>query len=152
VSGRVYLGIAMEYATPVNPEPGIRRAPTIDEQARALGRAAAARGGTLVNGVVTARQNEGVGGDVLGALRAAGATGAYCLTVDVFRRGDLIDHGLLAEVWSATRCIAFLIEDVHIEDDSTYLDWLDMIRAINAVRDRDASDSWRTVVAGGGAQ
>jgi len=151
VSGRSYLGIALVYASAVNPEPGVRRAPTIDEQSRALGRAAAARGGALVGGVVTARQNEGVGRDVLGALGAAGATGAYCLTVDVFRRGDLIDHALLTDVWSATGCIGFLIEDVHLEDDGAFLGWLDMVRAVNAVRTRDASDPWRDLVSGGGA-
>jgi hypothetical protein len=151
VSGRLYLGIALEYASTVNPEPGVRRAPTIDEQARALARASASRGGSLSHHVVTARQNHGVDKGVIDALADAGATGAYCLTIDVFRRGDLIDDALLADVWSATGCIGFLIEDVHLEDDGSYLDWLDMVRAINAVRARDASAPWRSLVSGGGA-
>ena len=149
MSGRTYLGFALAYATSVNPEPGVRRAPTIDEQARALARAAATRGGSLADHVVTAQQNAGIGRDVLTDLAATGATGAYCLTIDVFRRGSVIDDALLTDVWSATGCIGFLIEDVHLEDDEAFLGWLDMVRAINEVRARDASDPWRTLVSGG---
>lgn len=145
---RRFVGVALAYASEVNPEPGVRRAPTIDEQARALSRAAASQGGDLVGQVVVARQGIGLGPDVLDAVSNSAATGAYLLTIDVLRAGQHIDEVLLRRIWDAAGRIDLLIEDVHLVDDAAFRGYLDMVRAINEVRARDVALDWLEFVNG----
>lgn len=147
-----YVGVAMAYASEVNPEPGIRRAPTIDEQTRAISRAAVAQGGVLLEPVVVAHQNVGLGRDVLEAITGRAATGAYFLTIDVLRSGRTIDEALLCAIWELTGRVDLLIEDVHLGDAASFRNYLDMVRAINEVRVRDASPAWLALVHDGAPQ
>jgi len=146
MSARRYVGVAMGYASEVNPEPGIKRAPTSDEQLRALARAVAAQGGELIEPVVVAQQNVGLGHDVLEAITRCSATGAYLLTIDVLRADRTLDEALLCAIWDLTGRIDLLIEDVHLGDASSFRNYLDMVRAINEVRVRDASPEWLALI------
>lgn len=146
MSTRRYVGIALAYANEMNPEPGVRRAPTIDEQTRALTRAATSQGGELVGPVLVARQGVGLESDVLDAISGSAATGAYLLTIDVLRIDQHVDELLLRRIWELTGRVDLLIEDVHIVDDVEFHEYLDMVRAVNEVRARDSAPEWLELV------
>ena len=146
MSKRRYLGVTLAYASTINPEPGIKRAPTAEEQARALANAAARQGGTLLERVATARQNEGLEHDVLQLIDSEEAEALIILTIDALRCGNKIDADLLKKLWQRTGRIDLLIEDVRLTDEASFRNYLDMVAAMNEVRERDASEGWNEVI------
>jgi hypothetical protein len=147
VNKRHYLGVTLAYASAVNPEPGIQRAPTLEEQTRALALAANRQGGVLVKPVVTARQNEGLDPGVLAMIDQLGADAVILLTIDSLRCGDTIDGVLLQSIWDHTGRIDLLIEDVRLTDDASFSNYLYMVAAMNEVRQRDSSTEWSELIA-----
>ena len=147
MSKRRYLGVTLAYASTINPEPGIKRAPTFEEQARALANAATRQGGVLLEQVATARQNEGLDPGILQLIDSEGAEALVLLTIDTLRRGSRIDADLLSKMWTKTGRIDLLIEDVRLTDDASFRNYLDMVAAMNEVRQRDTSDEWNDVIA-----
>lgn len=145
-----YLGVTLAYANTINPEPGVKRAPTADEQIRALANAAARQGGVLLEQVATAKQNEGLDQEVLRTIDELGAEAVYFLTIDAMRRGNRIDAALLQSIWLKTGRIDMLIEDVRLTDDGSFNEYLDMISAMNEVRERDSSAAWIDLINRGG--
>jgi hypothetical protein len=140
-----YVGVLLEYASAINPEPGVPRAPTHDEQARALDRYAGRFGGRLVASV-TARQGAGLDRAALEAVEAAQPAGVLMLTIDALRIERTIDVETLDRLWSITGEIGFLIEDEHFVDDATFEDYIVMVMSMNHVRTRDASSDWAAFV------
>lgn len=147
MSKRRYLGVVLAYASTINPEPGIQRAPTLEEQSRALALAATRLGGVLVEPVVTAQQNEGLDSSVLATIDQLDADAVILLTIDSLRHGDTIDGVLLRSIWGATGRIDLLIEDVRLTDDASFARYLDMVDAMNDVRKRDSSSEWSELIA-----
>jgi len=146
VSKRRYLGVTLTYASMINPEPGIKRAPTAAEQVRALANAATRHGGVLLERVATARQNEGLDEDVLQLILSVGAEAIILFTLDALRRGYRIDAGLLTKMWEETGRIDLLIEDVRLTDEASFRNYLAMVGAMNEVRERDTSEGWHEVI------
>jgi hypothetical protein len=147
VSTHRYIGVTLAYASTVNPEPGIKRAPTLEEQERALSSAVGRHGGVLIRPVVTARQNEGLEPRILALIDQLGADAMIFLTIDSLRRGNFIDVALLQSIWDATGRIDLLIEDVRLKDDASFSNYLNMVTAINEVRMRDTSSEWSEMIA-----
>jgi hypothetical protein len=146
VNKRRYLGVALAYTSAINPEPGIKRAPTAEEQARALANAAARQGGMLLERVATARQNEGLDHGVLRLIDSEKAEALIILTIDALRCDNKIDADLLRKLWQRTGRIDLLIEDVRLTDEASFRNYLDMVAAMNEVRERDASEEWNEVI------
>lgn len=146
MSKRRYLGVTLTYASAINPEPGIKRAPTTEEQTRALANAATRQGGVLLEHVATARQNEGLDHDVLQLIDNLHAEAIILLTVDALRNGNRIDTELLTKMWQKTGRMDLLIEDVRLTDDASFRNYLDMVAAMNEVRERDSSEGWHEVI------
>ena len=140
-----YVGVLLEYASTINPEPGVPRAPTHDEQVRALDRFARRFGGRVV-ATVTVRQGAGLGRAAVEAVTAAQPAGLLMLTIDALRTGRTIDVETLDRLWSITGEIGLLIEDQHFVDDATFEDYIVMVMSMNHVRARDASPDWAAYV------
>jgi hypothetical protein len=141
-----YVGVLLEYASAINPEPGVPRAPTHDEQVRAIDRMARRFGGRLI-ATVTSRQGTGLDRTTVETVVAAAQpAGLLMLTIDALRVGRTIDVEVLDRLWGITGEIGFLIEDEHFVDDATFEDYIVMVMSMNHVRARDASPDWRAFV------
>lgn len=143
-----YLGISLEFASALNPEPGVKRAPTLNEQKRALDAAVTRKGGVLLQTDVSVRQNEGLDHGILAVIEKNGAEAIIFLTIDVLRRDSQIDIDLLQSIWDRTGRIDLLIEDVSLTDDASFDQYVNMVAAINAVRERDSSAEWHALIMG----
>lgn len=142
-----YVGVLLEYENAVNPEPGVPRAPTADEQKHALERFAHRLGGTLTT-TVTARQGFGLDRTVIDVVAAEQPAGLLSLSIDALRCGCHIDVGLMIALWALTGEIGFLIEDEHLVDEQAFHDYLIMVKSMNHVRARDTSLVWAAFVSG----
>jgi hypothetical protein len=140
-----YVGVLLEYASAINPEPGVPRAPTHDEQVRALGRFAERLGGRLST-TVTAQQGRGLDPAAVDVIEAAQPAGLLMLSIDALRVDRHIDVRVLDRLWGAFREIGLLIEDEHFVDDATFEDYIVMVMSMNHVRVRDASPDWAAFV------
>ncbi|NCG24800.1 MAG: hypothetical protein GWP47_11810 [Actinobacteria bacterium] len=140
-----YVGVLLEYASAHNPEPGVSRAPTDDEQVRALERLASRLGGRLT-AIVSAQQGRGLDPGAIDVVTAVQPAGVLVLTVDAFRRDRYIDVELLQKIWETAGEIGFLIEGEHLADDPSFEYYMTMVMAINHVRSRDASADWDAFV------
>lgn len=144
---RRYVGVLLEYGSIVNPEPGVMRAPTADEQTRALDRLARRLDGTL-DATVTVRQGHGLAGDAIDALADHRPFGLLMFSVDALRRGDHVDAAVLRALWRLTGEIGLLIEDEHLTNDDEFEEYMIMVVTVNHVRARDASSWWADFVHG----
>lgn len=140
-----YIGVLLEYASAINPEPGVPRAPTTDEQVRALDRFAQRLGGRLV-ATVTARQGAGLAPGAIDVVGAAQPAGVLMLTIDALRIERHVDVAMLDRLWSLNGELGLLIEDEHIVDGATFEDYIVMVMSMNHVRARDASPDWAAFV------
>jgi len=141
-----FLGILLEYENAINPEPGVKRAPTKAEQTRALQQYAQRNGGTLSDKQFVAHQSKGVKASVMSAAASDGISGVLLFSIDVLRRNRKIDTELLWRMWDATGRIGFLIEDAWFSDESSFRQFMHMVVAMNEVRDRDSSREWAELV------
>lgn len=144
--GRRYLGVLLEYERRDNPEPGVPRAPTFVEQARAMERLVTERRGTLLPTPYVARQGRGIGPDVLDALREGRCHGLVIFAIDALRRDTMLDAALLARIHADGREIVLLIEGTTCSASDDLSPLLDMLHVVNAVRERDRSSDWRGLV------
>ena len=140
-----YVGVLLEYASAHNPEPGVPRAPTRDEQVRALERLASRLGGRLT-AIVSAQQGSGLDPAAIDVVTSVQPAGVLVLTVDAFRRDRRIDVELLQKIWKTAGEIGFLIEGEHLADDPAFEYYMIMVMSMNHVRSRDASADWAAFV------
>jgi len=136
-----YVGVLLGYESAVNPEPGVVRAPTADEQTRALERLARQLGGTVIT-TVTARQGRGLDRAAIAVVAAEQSAGLLMLSIDALRCDRHIDIKSLNELWALTGEIGLLIEDQHLTDDEAFEYYMIMVVSMNHVRTRDASPEW----------
>jgi hypothetical protein len=144
--GRTYLGVLLEYERRDNPEPGVPRAPTFGEQARAMERLVAERGGALLASPYVARQGQGIAVDVLDVLRSERCAGIVIFAIDALRRGTLLDAPLVGRLHAEGLEIVLLIEGMTIGASDDVVPLLDMLHVVNAVRERDRSSDWQRLV------
>ena len=144
-----YLGVLLEFASTLNPEPGVKRAPTLNEQKKALDAAVTRKGGVLLQTDVSVRQNEGLDQEILALIEKIGAEAIIFITIDVLRRDSQIDIDLLQSIWDRTGRIDLLIEDLSLADDASFGQYVNMVGAINAVRERDSSPEWQALIMSG---
>lgn len=146
MAGR-YVGVLLGYESAINPEPGVARPPTADEQKRALGRFAHRLGGTLTT-TVTARKGVGLDRAMIDVLAADQPTGVLLLSIDALRCGLEIDVAVMTELWELTGELGFLIEDEHLVDAQAFEYYMIMAMSVNHVRARDTSPVWAAFVSG----
>ena len=140
-----YVGILLEYESAANPEPGVRQAPTANEQARALGRLARRLGGTMI-ATATARKGHGLDRAAVELVATQQPAGILMLSIDALRRDLHIDLAVLKELWSLSGEIGLLIEDQHLANQDAFEYYMIMVMAVNHVRARDCSPEWTSFV------
>jgi hypothetical protein len=129
---RIATAVVVDHAVIANPEPGVARAPTPDEQMAAI-ESYAVRHGMLVHAEpVVHGPDDSPDPDL--PMRN---DGVICSTLAVLGRDGVVDLELLDTWRSHGRPLGFLVEDLWFDGvDDGFEQFRLMVTAINAVRRR----------------
>ena len=143
---RRFVGVLLEFDAAVNPEPGVARAPTAAEQAKALARLAERLGGTLEPELFIAPRGEGLDSAALDRMADLPVDGVLLFSLDTLCHGSRVDLKGLRRCWQLGGRLALLVEDLQLLDAAEFASFIDFVLAMNLVRRRDASAAWFELV------
>lgn len=141
-----FVGVALEFRTTVNPEPGVARAPTLAEQTNALDRLALRLGDGLAGEILVARQGEGLGPQLLDEIARRRPAGVVLFSLETVQRDHIIDLAALQRCWACGGVLGLLVENLAFTAPDEFDAFADYARSMNLVRQRDRSVEWLGLV------
>lgn len=139
-----FAAVLVDFDTTVNPEPGIARAPTADEQFAALERLVHRHGHTLAPEALVTRRGVGLEPEQLARLNER--EGVALFSLDTLRRRGRIDVHALRRCFEKGQHLLLLVEDLSFTTRDGFDRFTELVVAMNLVHERDHSIGWLEMV------